>query len=179
MGQDNTDGKAIILLLLLIGVILGVLGISKFQNKELSTETVKEKIEEVLNPDESKKVEPKEVTIEELTGYVKTKMINDGLAKPDLIGDWTFDHYKKMGYLSSEPSVMYYSISGKFICNALEEGFEYPTCVYQQQLGDPDENGYYAWIVFVKVIISDDGYKLGEIIGDGSFQFNEQFVKAE
>ncbi len=176
MDTDRADGKAILLLILLIAVILGSLGIAKYQNKDFSTSRVKEKIDEVLNTgDKEKKV----LTKEELVGYVKAKMIKDGLAKPEYITDWTFDNFSKLGYLSNEPNVIYYSLSGRFLCNAYEEGYAYPTCVYQSQLGDPDESGYYEWIVFVKVTETEDDYKLGELLGDGSFQFNELFVKAE
>ena len=175
MDTDRADGKAILLLILLIAVILGSLGIAKYQNKDFSTSRVKEKIDEVLNNDV---VEKKELTKEELVGYVKAKMVKDGLAKEDLIADWTFDNFNKMGYLSDNPNVMYYSLSGRFLCSAFEEGYEYPTCVYQSQLGDP-ESGYYQWIIFVKVTMTENDYKLGELIGDGSFQYSELFVKAE
>lgn len=66
-----------------------------------------------------------------------------GLYKENEIKDITF----KVSYVNvkeSESNIKYYVISGKFKC------YSGDSCVYQEQLDDPDANGYYSWAMGMK-----------------------------
>ncbi len=66
-----------------------------------------------------------------------------GLYKENEIKDITF----KVSYVNvkeSESNIKYYVISGKFKC------YSGDSCVYQEQLDDPDVNGYYSWAMGMK-----------------------------
>jgi hypothetical protein len=74
----------------------------------------------------------------------KEEAKKSGLLKEDLIADISYNVIYN-GYYSDKPNVKYYTVYGKFKCTKLETGYNYPTCVYQEQLADPDANGYYDW----------------------------------
>lgn len=130
------------------------------------------------NNKEEKSKEVKNPTKEEIIDYIKITMKNKNLSDEDNIEEWTFDTVQLEGYFKKDKDTKYYAVIGKFKC---KEG---TSCVYQDQLDDPDKDGYYKWSTAVKTKFEEDDYKFLEltttyIIGDNDNPFIEVWEDIE
>ncbi|MBE6161873.1 MAG: hypothetical protein E7158_06625 [Firmicutes bacterium] len=107
-----------------------------------------------------------EVSKQEIITYVKNELISKKLVNQSNTEKWTFDRAVYMGYFKSNPSEKYYKISGVFKCK--DSSY---SCVYQEQLEDPNTNDEYPWAVVVPIIFKNDQYSFGSIGGGGSYEF--------
>ena len=120
------------------------------------------------NNKETKKEEYKTPTKEELINYVKNKMIKDNLLDENNIDILTFDTISLEGYYKNS-SKKVYAIIGTFRC---KEG---DSCLYQEQLDDPDKNGIYKWSVAIPTTYKDGEYTFGELTS--TFIVGDDFIE--
>ncbi len=188
----------IILIIILIGIIIYFSTIKKEDtekktDEKKTVEPVKEvekekkintkekeetKSEEPTKVEEKKEVEQKMPTKDELIEYTKKKFKEKNLIEEDNIDTWTFDKIQLEGYFEKEPSKKYYAIIGKFKC------IEGDSCVYQDQLDDPDKDGFYKWSIAIPVIFNNNNYTFDNptttfIIGDNNNRFIELWEDIE
>ena len=128
------------LVILIIAFFLGGFCLGMVFDKEVLSKN-KCKDEPKTQEEEKKEEETKKDTIIKI---YKEEAKKRGLLKEELIADISYNVIYN-GYYSDKPNVKYYTVYGKFKCTKLETGYNYPTCVYQEQLADPDANGYYSW----------------------------------
>ena len=154
------NGLLIVLLILFIACIcvgsyLFGKSLNSSKNKE-TTEQKEEKKEEEATPKLPEKT-LKERIIEETNKKLEEK----GLYKPDLIEDRTIE-VKKAGYYKDNPTLHYYTVYGKFKCKPGSNPANETTCLYQSQLGDPDEDGKYDYAFTLSIEKVDGELVLGE-----------------
>ena len=190
------QNKILLIIIIILLLVLIVFSYFSLFNKEEPTKDnpkieEKEKREETTNnqPVDSKEdtnntnqeeevSEVKTPTKDELIEYVKTTMKNKNLSKEDNIDTWTFDTVQLEGYFKKDKNTKYYAVIGKFKC---KEGID---CVYQDQLDDPDKDGYYKWSIAIKTIFEDNDYSFKEltttfILGDNDNPFIEVWEDIE
>ena len=185
----------VILLLILISLLSYFIIFNKKEEpKRDNTKVVekkKEEKEEIIdnkpvnkvedNNNTSKKEEITEIkqpTQNEIIDYVKKTMKEEGLIKENNIDTLTIDTVQLEGYFKKDKNIKYYAVMGNFKC---KEGND---CVYQNQLDDPDKDGYYKWSTAVKTIFENNTYTFKEltttfIIGDNDNPFIEVWEDIE
>ncbi len=109
------------------------------------------------NKNKEEIVNVKTPTKDELIEYTKTKMKEMNLLEEDNIETWTFDTVQLEGYYKNKANIKYYAVIGKFRC---KEGHD---CVYQEQLDDPDKDGYYKWSAAITSEFNKDSYTFKEL----------------
>ena len=125
-------------------------------------------------PIEVKKDETKEVTEEKeetktneptlgklLIDKADQKLIEKDLLKPNEI-EYRSSRVIKRGYYKFEPNKIYYAITGQFKCKNNSSEIENISCLYQPQVGDPDEDGKYNYSITFSVEETDEDLVIGE-----------------
>ena len=168
MDSDRFDFKIVVLLVLLIFVIVGALGISKYQTKELeSKQSTRERTDgtkAVEEPTEEKTEEEKKAEhADAIEKTMDSKLVAKGLLKNEGVTYRTV-HIKKAGYINDNPGYIYYTMYGKFQCAEGYDPLTENTCIYQPQMADPDENGYFDYAFGIEVKVDGDIETFGEIV---------------
>ena len=123
-----------------------------------------EKPTEPEKPSEPEKKEEVKLSKKEtLINIYKEEAVKKGLLKKDYLAEQIIEGVKYYGYDKNNSNLKYYVIWGKFKCNKNEPGLNYPSCVYQSQLDDPDSNGYYTWVVQILMDETDGRFDLKDL----------------
>ena len=170
----------LIFIIILLLILIGLISYFALSNKKEPPKEDNTKIEEKKKEDNKKDnidnkpgnnkednnkqknnddeiVSVKTPTKEELIEYTKKKMKEMNLLEEDNIETWTFDTVQLEGYYKNEPNTKFYAVIGKFRC---KEGHD---CVYQEQLDDPDKDGYYKWSAAITTEFSNNSYTFIEL----------------
>ncbi len=174
------NGLLIVLLLLFIACIcIGsfLLGKSFYNDKQgepTNENTKTEQKKETKKEEPTKEPAPREQSLsDQIIDAADEKLIEKGLLKPSMI-EYRSTIVKKAGYFQDKPNEIYYTLTGQFKCKESSNPANETTCLYQPQVGEPDAEGKYNYIISFTLEIKDGKYIVGEFT---DLWPNENFVE--